>query len=151
MPTLRFGYPERPAVVLIHGIPGSPEGWRDVAGELAPDHYVLVPELLGFGGARDEEAILAQQQADALAGFLDAEGISKAAIVGHDFGGPIAMSLYEQRSDLFSHFCLLSTNAFPDTPIPFPLNTVTWPVLGNTFARLLFSRLSLKAMMRVYG
>ena len=43
---------------------------------------------------------------------------------------------------------LFATNAFPDTPIPFPLSLVKAPLLGSVAARLLFSRPSLAMMVR---
>lgn len=140
-----------PAVVLIHGIPGSSRAWTGVAKGLADGHRVLVPDLLGFGTCHSAGDLNAEAQARALAGSLDQEGIEKATIVGHDFGGPIAMTLYSSRPDLFEAFGLLATNAFPDTPIPFPLSTVNWPLLGNSMARLVFSTPALKIMLRMYG
>lgn len=146
----RYGT-DGPAVVLIHGIPGSSRVWVDVARELAPEHLVLVPDLLGFGPTGTSDELDALSQADALADSMQREGIEKAIIVGHDFGGPITMTLYAARPDLFEALGLLATNAFPDTPIPFPLSTVTWPVVGDAMARALFSAPALKMMLRMYG
>jgi len=139
------------AVVLIHGIPGSSRSWAAVARALAPEHIVVVPDLLGFGDDGPWNELDAEAQATALAASLDRQGIGKATIVGHDFGGPIAMTLYASRPDLFETFGLLATNAFPDTPIPFPLSTVNWPIVGNGMARMLFSAPALKMMLRMFG
>lgn len=140
-----------PAVVLIHGIPGSSRSWAAVARALATDHTVVVPDLLGFGDDGSWNELDAGTQAAALASSLDRQGIAKATIVGHDFGGPIAMTLHAARPDLFEALGLLATNAFPDTPIPFPLSTVNWPIVGNAMARMLFSAPALKMMLRMFG
>ena len=140
-----------PPVVLIHGIPGSFRVWREVAEKLATEHLVLIPDLLGFGEGDPVSELDADAQAEALAGALNEAAIDRATIVGHDFGGPVAMSLYSARPELFHGFGLLATNAFPDTPIPFPLSTVNWPVVGDAMARMIFSAPSLKMMLRMYG
>ncbi len=138
-------------VVLIHGIPGSGQIWGAVAEHLARDHRVVAPDLLGFGASsRPEtaEELWADEQATALAGALDASGIERACVVGHDFGGPVALALAAQRPDLLSALGLLATNAFPDTPIPLPIRAVTWPIAGGPAAGTLFSGPFLALMLK---
>ena len=140
-----------PAVVLIHGIPGSASNWRPVAERLAIDHRVLVPDLLGFGttgGNPHIDQLRADAQAAALAEALDLLDITAAVVVGHDFGGPVALRLLHGRPDLVGALGLLATNTFSDTAIPFPLSSVTWPVVGPAASRLLFSRPSLRLLTR---
>jgi pimeloyl-ACP methyl ester carboxylesterase len=147
----RFGEPSAPTVVLLHGIPGSAASWHDVAKQLASDHDVVVPDLLGFGKSPRPEEIHAEAQAVELDAALDRAGIQRAAVVGHDFGGPIALSLYRRRPELFTSLALMATNTFPDTPIPFPLSAVNLPLVGDLVARVLFSGPALKQMLRRYG
>lgn len=71
-----------------------------------------------------------------------------ATLVGHDFGGPVALSLMAMAPGRVSGLGLLATNAFPDTPIPFPLSTIFWPIIGRIAAPGLFSRPSLQLMLR---
>jgi pimeloyl-ACP methyl ester carboxylesterase len=88
----------------------------------------------------------ADAQAERLAQTLDQLGIRSATVVGHDFGGPVALHLLNRRPDLVGGLALLATNVFPDTPIPFPLVAVTWPLVGGLASRLLFSAMSLRVM-----
>jgi pimeloyl-ACP methyl ester carboxylesterase len=60
----------------------------------------------------------------------------------------VALELARQRSDLVAALGLLATNAFTDTPIPFPLSLVTRPFVGPIARRLLFSAPSLRMMLR---
>lgn len=146
----RSGSDGRP-VVLIHGIPGSAGVWEHVAEALAPDHRVLVPDLLGFAASprpRTADELWADRQATALANALDAAKVTDACIVGHDFGGPVALALSQQRPDLFASCGLLATNTFPDTPIPLPIRAVTWPLVGRVAGSALFSGPSLALMLR---
>ena len=140
-----------PAVVLIHGIPGSADVWERVAEALAPDHRVFVPDLLGFAASsrpRRADELWADRQAAALANTLDAAKVTNACIVGHDFGGPVALTLTRQRPDLFRSCGRLASNTFPDTPIPLPIRAVTWPLVGRVAASALFSGPSLALMLR---
>lgn len=138
-------------VVLLHGIPGGAGSWDRVARALGDDADVVIPDLLGFGASPRPTALEdlhANAQARAVAALLDELGGEPAVVVGHDFGGPIALTLMAQRPDLVAGLGLLATNTFTDTPIPFPLSTILWPVVGAVTSRLLFSRPSLMLMAR---
>lgn len=146
MTSHRFG-DAGPLVVLLHGIPGSSEDWRPVAKRLAADHRVLACDLLGFGASPRPNAIdalWADAQAEALEPLVE----EPAVVVGHDFGGPVALTLYRRRPDLFVRLVLLATNAFGDTPIPLPIRAVTWPVLGGMAEHVLMSGPALRAVAR---
>lgn len=142
---------EGPAVVLIHGIPGSASVWDAVADRLSRDHRVVVPDLIGFGASSrsdDIEELWADRQAEALITLLDELGVRQAVIVGHDFGGPVAAHVVDADPDRASGLVLAATNAFGDTPIPFPLSGVTWPLMGRLWERVLLSPPSLRMMVR---
>lgn len=137
---------EGEALVLIHGVPGSARVWDGVVERLGHGYRTVVPDLLGFGasgGGGGIDGLWADAQARALAELLDELGVERAALVGHDFGGPVALALTELRPELASHLVLCATNAFPDTPIPLPISAVTWPLVGGAAGRLLFSGPSL--------
>ncbi|MFP5219322.1 MAG: alpha/beta fold hydrolase [Actinomycetes bacterium] len=138
--------------VLLHGVPGSPATWRHVAAHLEPRHVVLRPALVGFAGqplAADADGLLAPAQAEHVLRELDAAGVDRAVVVGHDFGGPVAAHLWRLAPQRVEALALLSTNAFPDTPVPFPLSTVRWPVIARLASAALFSAPSLAGMALV--
>lgn len=138
-------------IVLLHGIPGSGSVWQVTAESLSSELRVIVPDLLGFAGSsRPTElyALHAQAQSAALADLLGELGVEDAVVVGHDFGGPVALALTSLRPSLVRAVGLLATNTFPDTPIPFPLAMVTWPVIGRFARQVLFSPASVRMMLR---
>jgi pimeloyl-ACP methyl ester carboxylesterase len=138
-------------VLLIHGIPGSADNWRPVAQLLGQRHRVLTPNLLGFCGQPTPpgpDSLLGPSQADHLIQFLDASGADRVAVVAHDFGGPVAAHLVARVPDRVSALALFATNAFPDTPIPFPLSALRAPITGALVERVLLSRWSLAMMVR---
>jgi pimeloyl-ACP methyl ester carboxylesterase len=139
-------------VLMLHGIPGSGSAWDGVASRLAEHYRVVVPDLLGFGESsrpRRAEQLWALGQRDALLSAIDRLGLEHAAIVGHDFGGPVGLLLAAARPALPTHLVLAATNAFPDTPIPFPLSTVTWPGIGRLAERVALSGVALSATLRL--
>lgn len=71
-----------------------------------------------------------------------------ATVVGHDFGGPVALCLLATAPERVSGLGPMATNTSPDTPIPFPLSTIFWPIVGRVAASGLFSRPSLQLMLR---
>lgn len=119
-------------VLLLHGIPGSRLTWERVARGLAARCRVLVPDLLGFGESSNPAGDYhAPGQAAALLELVDRLAIGSAHVVGFDFGGPIAITLYATAPARFRSLTLLATNAFTDTPIPPPLNLARVPIAGT--------------------
>jgi pimeloyl-ACP methyl ester carboxylesterase len=136
-------------LLLVHGIPGSARVWDGVRAELEGDFEVIAPDLLGFGenaAEPDPDGLWAGSQARALAAMLDDRGVERAAVVGHDFGGPVVLELCALRPQLVTHLVLCATNTFPDVPIPMPIRAVTWPVVGDVAARVLLSAPALRMM-----
>jgi pimeloyl-ACP methyl ester carboxylesterase len=129
-----------PPVLLLHGIPGSRRSWRYVIERLGETCRVVAPDLLGFGDSSDPPGDFhAAGQADGLARLLDALGISRAHVVGFDFGGPVALMLYRLAPQRFLSLTLAATNVFTDTPIPAPLRLAAVPVLGDALFHALCS------------
>lgn len=142
-----------PTVVLLHGIPGQGRAWDQVQAAFEGRFDVVVPDLIGFGES-DRPAgptidkIGPAAQAAAVAMLLDEVGVSRATVVGHDFGAPVSVLLAATRPELVGAVSILAGNTFPDTPIPFPLSLTNAPVVGQLFSRLLFSAPSLRLMIR---
>ena len=138
-------------LLLLHGIPGSAASWERTALLLPDDLDVIVPDLLGFGDSTRPttlDALHVAAQAAALDLLLTELGIESATVVGHDFGGPVAVALSARRPSVVAALGLVATNVFTDTPIPFPLSTVNWPVVGSISRRALFAPMSLRMMLR---
>lgn len=93
-----------PAIVLLHGFPGLAFTWRHQIPALVDAGYrVIVPDLRGYGlsdtPAAVEDYDIAHLTGD-VAGLLDALGVEKAVVMGHDWGGLLAWQMalfYEER------------------------------------------------------
>jgi pimeloyl-ACP methyl ester carboxylesterase len=86
-----------PAVLLLHGFPDSFLLWRNQVPALVDaGRRVIAPDLRGFGESDRPEAVEAyairRSVADMVA-VLDALGVERADVVGHDWGAGLAWAL----------------------------------------------------------
>ncbi len=109
---------DRPAVLLLHGFPELAWSWRKLMLPLAQaGFHVIAPDQRGYGRTTGWDADydgdlasfrLLNLATDAL-GLLDALGVhSVAAVVGHDFGSPVAACCALARPDVFRSVVLMS-------------------------------------------
>ena len=85
---------EGPAVLLLHGFPDSSNLWRNqVPALLDAGLRVIAPDLRGFGKSDRPQGVddygVGRSVHD-LHAVLDALGIERARVVGHDFGAAVA-------------------------------------------------------------
>lgn len=105
--TYRFG-PSTPARVLaIHGLTGHGKRWETLFDRHLPDVAVLAPDLLGHGRSSWDAPWTIEANVSALAALLDAEGGAPVVVVGHSFGGAVALNLAAARPDLIAGLVLL--------------------------------------------
>lgn len=79
--------PDAPPVVLVHGLGLSATYMLPTAVRLAPDYRVYAPDLPGFGRSGKPRAVLdVAGLADALAAWMGAAGLERAALLGNSFG-----------------------------------------------------------------
>ena len=86
-----------PAVLLVHGFPDSSHLWRrQVPALVGAGLRVIAPDLRGFGASdrpeRIEDYRISRSVADLIA-VLDALGVERARVAGHDFGAVVAWLL----------------------------------------------------------
>ena len=80
-----------PAVILIHGFGDTGDMWAKLAADLARDHTVVVPDLRGMGlSAKPADGYDKWSQAADMRGVLEALGIDRSFVVGHDIGTMVA-------------------------------------------------------------
>ena len=99
-------------VVLLHGFPDSGRLWRHQAPALARAGFrVIVPDLRGYGGSDKPDAVEAYRlealAADVLA-VMDATGVGRAHVVGHDWGAALAWGLAARVPERVDHLVALS-------------------------------------------
>jgi pimeloyl-ACP methyl ester carboxylesterase len=124
-----FAEPGRPCLLLLHGFPELAYSWRKIVLPLAAAGYhVVAPDQRGYGrttgwdGAYDgdlDSFRLPNLVRDAL-GLVSALGYREvAAVIGHDFGSPVAAYCALLRPDIFRAVALMSAPFAGPPPLPF--------------------------------
>jgi pimeloyl-ACP methyl ester carboxylesterase len=74
-----------PAVVLLHGQPGSGADWREVLARLPVDVECVAADRPGYRSSPHAAAGVVGN-ADLVLADLDGAGIGRAVLVGHSYG-----------------------------------------------------------------
>jgi pimeloyl-ACP methyl ester carboxylesterase len=119
----------RPAVLLVHGFPELAYSWRKVMLPIADAGYhVIAPDLRGYGRSggtgvsfdADLSPWRTQNEVTDMVALVSAFGYrSVAAVVGHDFGSPVAAWCALVRPDIFKSVVLMSAPFAGPPSLPF--------------------------------
>ena len=102
-----------PAVVLLHGYGDTGDMWAPLAVELARDHRVVVPDLRGMGlSARADAGFDKKNQAEDVAGVMDALQVAQADVIAHDIGNMVAFAFAAQHPERVTKLVMM------DAPVP---------------------------------
>jgi len=159
-----------PVILLVHGIAGSSRTWREVMPALAERYTVIAPDLIGHGeSAKPVGDYSLGAYASGLRDLLGVLGIPSATIVGHSFGGGVAMQLAYQHPERCDRLVLVGSGglgrevswmlrllALPGTELLMP---IIFPSFlrdrGNDVGRMLHDRgirsARIDEMWRSYG
>jgi pimeloyl-ACP methyl ester carboxylesterase len=99
-----------PVLLLLHGLACDSSTWREVIALLAEDFTVLAPDLLGHGESDKPDADYSLgAYANGMRDLLTVLGIDKVTVVGHSFGGGVAMQFAYQFPERTERVVLVST------------------------------------------
>jgi len=132
--------PDAPAVVLIHGSSGNLNDWTfDIVGRLSDRYRVIAFDRPGLGYTdlvgRNASAA---EQARLLADAARAIGAEAPIVVGHSYGGAIALAWALERPDALSGLVVLAGASNPwDTGISTYYQLLSHPVSGPVMAALI--------------
>ncbi len=89
--------PGAPVIVLVHGLLDSCVSFEGVVRELAPEFTVVVYDRRGWGRSRDLTP--ADSLADHADDLLVVAGERRVTVVGHSYGGAVALMAAARRPD----------------------------------------------------
>ncbi|NBB10770.1 alpha/beta fold hydrolase [Pseudomonas sp. SLFW] len=145
MHVLEAGYsnPERPCILLLHGFPELAYSWRNtLLGLSRQGYHVIAPDQRGYGRTTGWEAeyetdlrpfFMLNLVSDAIALLAAMGRDSVAAVVGHDFGSPVAAYCALVRPDIFRAVVLMSA---PFSGPPLLASAVDGPDMSELLAAL---------------
>ena len=97
-------------ILMIHGLAGSSKSWDDVLPLLTPHADIIAVDLLGHGeSAKPVGDYSLGAFASGLRDFLSILDIDSVTIVGHSFGGGVAMQLAYQHPHLVDRLVLVGS------------------------------------------
>ncbi|MGI9116926.1 MAG: alpha/beta fold hydrolase [Gaiellales bacterium] len=113
----RLGTPAGRPLLAIHGVTGHGSRYASLADLAAPDRDVISVDLRGHGRSGGEPPWDVITHVDDILETLEAEGIDESIdVMGHSFGGLLALSLLTLAPDLVQRAVLL------DPAIALPLD-----------------------------
>jgi pimeloyl-ACP methyl ester carboxylesterase len=148
-----------PPLVLLHGITSTSEAWRKVMPRLAERYTVIAPDMVGHGrSAKPRGDYSLGAYAAGVRDLLAVLGFERGSVVGHSFGGGIAMQFsylfpeYVERMALISSgglgrevHPLLRAAVLPGSEWVMPLIAREWSVRAGDALRSVAAKLGLEA------
>lgn len=116
-----FGKPDRPAILLIHGLGGQMRNFPDsLTRPLADDYRVIVIDRPGSGYSARKLAASAglAAQAASVAAIIEALGLDAPLVVGHSLGGAIALALALDHPAKVGGLALIAPLTLPQDHVP---------------------------------
>lgn len=105
------GDASKPAVLLLHGFPGSAGYFRDVVPQLSQVAYVIAPDLPGFGESDVLSAPSFPAFSDAISELLERLEIGPRYVYLHDFGAPVGFQIALQEPERVLGLIIQNANA----------------------------------------
>jgi pimeloyl-ACP methyl ester carboxylesterase len=165
-PYARLGPPEAPVklyytdegkgppLLLIHGFGASTYTWRHIAPELALTHRVIAVDLKGFGQSDKpfDGRYSVFDQAALLAQLIEDKDLRNLTIVGHSFGGGVALRLALEADQRFagriSKLVLLDSIAYPQN-IPVFFRLLDMPLVSHLGVRMVPPSVQTRVALRI--
>jgi pimeloyl-ACP methyl ester carboxylesterase len=108
-------------VVFLHGFPDTSKLWRPQIDALTAAGYrALAPDLRGRGQSdwpTDVDEYRLTKSVKDVVGIMDARGVERAHVVGHDFGAALAWLFASIEPDRVDHLVVVSVG-FPNAELP---------------------------------
>jgi pimeloyl-ACP methyl ester carboxylesterase len=101
-------------VLLLHSSASSSAQWRELISHLSKRYRVIAPDLHGYGGTSDwagRGPFRLEHEAQIVEGLIGRAG-APAHLVGHSFGGAVALHVARTRPDLLSSLTVIEPVAF---------------------------------------
>ncbi|WP_127481301.1 alpha/beta fold hydrolase [Nocardioides pantholopis] len=116
-----------PALLLLHGLGCDHTTWSPVIEALAEHHTVIAPDLLGHGQSDKPRAdYTLGGYANGMRDLLTVLGIEQATVVGHSFGGGVAMQFAYQYPERTERLALVASGGLGPEVSPI-IRAITTP------------------------
>ena len=125
-----------PAVLLLHGLGCDHTTWAPVMESLARTHTVIAPDMLGHGESDKPRADYSVGgYANGMRDLLTMLGIDTVTVVGHSFGGGVAMQFAYQYPERTERLVLVGSGGLGPEVSP-AIRAITTPGFHQVMAVL---------------
>ncbi|MGZ4437462.1 MAG: alpha/beta fold hydrolase [Nocardioides sp.] len=116
-----------PALLLLHGLGCDHTTWQPVIGALARRYTVIAPDLLGHGrSAKPRADYSVGGYANGMRDLLTVLGVDRVTVVGHSFGGGVAMQFAYQFPERTERMVLVAPGGLGHEVTP-AIRAITLP------------------------
>lgn len=121
----------RACVLLLHGLGGHVEDWKDNITPLASGRRVVALDMVGFGRSdKPPAAYSAIYLMEFVHDFMSVLGIRKATLIGESLGGAVAIRFTSSYPDQVDKLVLADSVGF-GRDLGFSLRVASLPLLGE--------------------
>jgi pimeloyl-ACP methyl ester carboxylesterase len=118
---------EGPVLLLLHGLGCDHTTWEPVIDALAKRYTVIAPDLLGHGqSAKPRADYSVGGYANAMRDLITVLGVDKVTVLGHSFGGGIAMQFAYQFPERTERLILVASGGLGPEVTP-AIRAITTP------------------------
>jgi pimeloyl-ACP methyl ester carboxylesterase len=151
-----------PALLCIHGFPTASWDWHRVWPELARSHWLIAPDMIGFGFSAKPRgygySIL--DQATLHEDLLVSLGVTEVHVLAHDYGDTVAQELIARFEDRgasnrrglrLRSVVLLNGGLFPEVHRARLIQKLLMTPLGPLLSRLSNERAFARSFSAIFG
>jgi pimeloyl-ACP methyl ester carboxylesterase len=102
------GDERNPAVIMLHGMSTSADSFRELMHLMADDYYLIAPDIPGFGYSENTNPYTMEHLIEWLADLIERLDLPSAHLVGHSFGGVLAMGQALSYPEKFARMVLVA-------------------------------------------
>ena len=139
-------------LVLLHGWPQHWWMWRDLIGPLAKRFRVIVPDLRGHGWSEKPRSSYRKQEfADDVVALLDALGLDRVRLAGHDWGAITSLLVAAGHPERIERMVAMSVpHPWQRKPDPIAMAATTYQlVLSGPWGRFAIQNGFMRQMLKM--
>lgn len=138
-------------LIFLHGFGGASYTWRHIYPALKQDHHIFLIDLKGFGLSerpRDGQ-YTPRDQAEIVASFLEEKNLKSVTLVGHSFGGAVALLTYfmaNHKKPRIKSLILVDSAGYPES-LPNFIKILRIPLLNILLPKIVPARLAVARVL----
>ncbi len=113
-----YGDKNKNIILILHGWKQNAEDWDKVAKQLGQKYRVYVPDLLGFGSLKKGQTNYSfEDYLSFVSSFTKKFKLKNYILIGHSFGGKIAIDYASKNNDAVNKLILISPSGIEERNI----------------------------------